>query len=206
MAEISFYLANVSITVTEDMGPEKSVNKGKDFEFVELGELDTKEDSQEKNPRRVIHFSSGEIMEEFSTEEEEDPEKNAEKKDLLSPVDKSQLTWGPYVWFHMWRAATSTMSACDYLGERMASLFGITSAKYQYAIDEYNKMKKERDVGVLDSGLSEEAEDLFVEPQSKDTQGPKVNQPEATPTQDFPTSDPVCMPSTVTVPGSTVNT
>uniref|UniRef100_A0A4W4FA45 Family with sequence similarity 177 member A1 n=1 Tax=Electrophorus electricus TaxID=8005 RepID=A0A4W4FA45_ELEEL len=120
-----------------------SVNKGKDFEFVELGELDTKEDSQEKNPRRVIHFSSGEIMEEFSTEEEEDPEKNAEKKDLLSPVDKSQLTWGPYVWFHMWRAATSTMSACDYLGERMASLFGITSAKYQYAIDEYNKMKKE---------------------------------------------------------------
>lgn len=33
--------------------------------------------------------------------------------------------------------------ACDYLGERMASLFGITSAKYQYAIDEYYRIKKE---------------------------------------------------------------
>lgn len=33
--------------------------------------------------------------------------------------------------------------ACDYLGERMASLFGITSAKYQYAIDEYYRMKRE---------------------------------------------------------------
>lgn len=33
--------------------------------------------------------------------------------------------------------------ACDYLGERMASFFGITSAKYQYAIDEYYRMKKE---------------------------------------------------------------
>ena len=32
---------------------------------------------------------------------------------------------------------------CDYLGERMASLFGISSPKYQYAIDEYYRMKKE---------------------------------------------------------------
>lgn len=35
------------------------------------------------------------------------------------------------------------LPACDYLGERMASFFGITSAKYQYAIDEYYRMKKE---------------------------------------------------------------
>ena len=34
-------------------------------------------------------------------------------------------------------------AACDYLGERMASLFGITSAKYQYAIDEHNRIRKE---------------------------------------------------------------
>ncbi len=37
----------------------------------------------------------------------------------------------------------SHLSACDYLGERMASLFGITSAKYQYAIDEYSRSKRE---------------------------------------------------------------
>lgn len=38
---------------------------------------------------------------------------------------------------------SSSSPACDYLGERMASFFGITSAKYQYAIDEYYRMKKE---------------------------------------------------------------
>lgn len=33
--------------------------------------------------------------------------------------------------------------ACDYLGETLASLLGITTPKYQYAIDEYYRMKKE---------------------------------------------------------------
>ncbi|MEQ2173370.1 hypothetical protein GOODEAATRI_031463, partial [Goodea atripinnis] len=44
----------------------------------------------EKVPRRIIHFSSGETMEEYSTDEEEDPE--AERRDLLSPpVDADDL-------------------------------------------------------------------------------------------------------------------
>lgn len=34
-------------------------------------------------------------------------------------------------------------AVCDYMGERLASLFGITTPKYQYAIDEYYRMKKE---------------------------------------------------------------
>lgn len=29
------------------------------------------------------------------------------------------------------------------MGEKLASLFGITTPKYQYAIDEYYRMKKE---------------------------------------------------------------
>lgn len=32
---------------------------------------------------------------------------------------------------------------CDYLGEKLAGLLGITSPKYQYAIDEYYRMRKE---------------------------------------------------------------
>lgn len=47
----------------------------------------------------------------------------------------SELVWYPVSLYYF--------PACDYLGERMASLFGITSAKYQYAIDEYYRMKKE---------------------------------------------------------------
>ncbi|KAM6964993.1 protein FAM177A1-like [Aplochiton taeniatus] len=149
----------------------QSPSTGKDFESVELGDLEKVEEGppKEKAPRRVIHFSSGETMEEYSTDEEDGEEKEPEKKDLLSPVDavRSKMTWGPYFWFHMWRAATSTVSACDYLGERMASIFGITSAKYQYAIDEYYRIKKEKEEEDDDNRLSEEADRYVDELQSQ---------------------------------------
>ncbi|XP_042245568.1 protein FAM177A1 isoform X2 [Thunnus albacares] len=168
MADISLYLTNVNVSIGQSMNMEQSPNPAKDFESVELGELDKREEQQqqeqqrEKVPRRIIHFSSGETMEEYSTDEEEEEDKEPERKDLLSsPVDASKMTWGPYFWFHMWRAATSTISACDYLGERMASLFGITSAKYQYAIDEYYRMKKEREEEKEENCLSEVAERSF---------------------------------------------
>ncbi|XP_034555895.1 protein FAM177A1-like isoform X2 [Notolabrus celidotus] len=164
MADISLYLTNVNVSIGQTMDVDQSPNQGKDFESVELGELNKRggEQQREKIPRRIIHFSSGETMEEYSTDEEEGEDKEPERKDLLSsPVDASKLTWGPYFWFHMWRAATSTISACDYLGERMASLFGITSAKYQYAIDEYYRMKKEREEEKEETRLSEEAEQSF---------------------------------------------
>lgn len=93
---------------------------------------------KQKAPRRIIHFASGETMEEYSTDEEEDEEQV--KKELPPPVEpvscrgggargkisktlpivhtpynrsfalQSKLTWGPYFWFYMWRVATSTLS------------------------------------------------------------------------------------------------
>ncbi|XP_072513070.1 protein FAM177A1 [Salminus brasiliensis] len=202
MSEISLYLTNANIAVTEKMGTEKGSSKGKDFECVELEELEDKELSKEKAPRRVIHFSSGETMEEYSTEEEDNSEKHPEKKDLLSPIDTSKLTWGPYVWFQMWRAATSTVSACDYLGERMASLFGVTSAKYQYAIDEFDRMKEnEKEV---EESCPEEAESHFEEKLSE--KKPNLNQPEGTPTQTIATTEASSTLSTVSVHVSSVST
>ncbi|XP_061602924.1 protein FAM177A1-like [Cololabis saira] len=157
MADISLYLTNVNVSLG------RSMDVVQDFESVELGELG--EPPREKPPRRIIHFSSGETMEEFSTDEEE------ERQDLLPPpaeAGRSQMTWGPFFWFHAWRAATSTISACDYLGERMASLFGITSAKYQYAIDEYYRIKKEREEETEEDRLSEEAERSFDQQQPQE--------------------------------------
>lgn len=72
------------------MSPQNhSPNPPNDFESVELEELDKGVQQKEKAPRRIIHFSSGETMEEYSTDEEEDGEdKEQERKDLLSsPVD-----------------------------------------------------------------------------------------------------------------------
>ncbi|XP_054618060.1 protein FAM177A1-like isoform X2 [Dunckerocampus dactyliophorus] len=154
MGDVSLHLTNVSV---EQCSPNPTPSR--DFESMKLGDK-----QREKTPRRIIHFSSGETMEEYSTDEEEEEGKEPERKDLLSsPVDavRSKMTWAPYFWFYMWRAATSTISACDYLGERMASFFGITSAKYQYAIDEYYRIKKQREEENEETRLSEEAEHTF---------------------------------------------
>ncbi|XP_068802552.1 protein FAM177A1 [Struthio camelus] len=63
------------------MEPEQQLANGeRGFENVELGVIGKKK----KVPRRVIHFASGETMEEYSTDDEEDEQ---EKKDLLPPVD-----------------------------------------------------------------------------------------------------------------------
>ena len=51
------------------------------FENVELGVIGKKK----KVPRRVIHFVSGETMEEYSTDEDEVD--SLEKRDALPPVD-----------------------------------------------------------------------------------------------------------------------
>ncbi|XP_010876680.1 protein FAM177A1 [Esox lucius] len=205
MAEISLYLTNVNVSLTQKMDPDESPRTGKGFESVELGDLESR-GHKDKAPRRIIHFSNGETMEEYSTDEEDE---EPEKKDLLSPpVDrgKASLTWGPYFWFQMWRAASSTVLACDYLGERMASLFGITSAKYQYAIDEYYRMRKEKEEEDEDNRLSEEAEQHFAESQDEKTEGPTTDQPEGVAQNDTVTyqveSEPEAppMPSAMTVP------
>ncbi|XP_014871659.1 protein FAM177A1-like isoform X2 [Poecilia latipinna] len=210
MADVSLYLANVNVSLGRgmDTGQGQSPNPGREFESVELGELGQRTEPKEKAPRRIIHFSSGETMEEYSTDEEEAEDPEAERKDLLSPpIDASKMTWGPYFWFHMWRAATSTISACDYLGERMASLFGITSAKYQYAIDEYNRIKKEKEEEAEENRLSEEAERTFDQLQSQEVKGEPIalaDAQEAAParpdtTYQLENENPVA-PNTITVP------
>ncbi|XP_020343402.1 protein FAM177A1 isoform X2 [Oncorhynchus tshawytscha] len=154
------------------MDTEKSSNMVKEFESVELGDMRMK---KQKVPRRTIYFASGETMEEYSTDEDEEVQVSIAVK---TSADPSKLNWGPYFWFYMWRVATSTISVCDYLGERMASLFGITSPKYQYAIDEYYRMKKEEDEEEEENRLSEEAERHFEEEHNQEIQQPAMEQPE----------------------------
>ncbi|XP_054470130.1 protein FAM177A1 [Anoplopoma fimbria] len=176
MGDVSLYLtnANVSLGQTMDTGE----NQTGEFERVEMGDSAGKQ-GRVKVPRRTIFFASGETMEEYSTDEEEVEE--PVKRDVIT-VDASKLTWGPYFWFHMWRMGTSTISVCDYMGERLASLFGITSPKYQYAIDEYYRIKKEEDEEEEENRLSETAERRFAEQrrgEQEDSHPATVEQPEA---------------------------
>nr|XP_030857595.2 protein FAM177A1 isoform X2 [Gorilla gorilla gorilla] len=142
------------------------------FENVELGVIGKKK----KVPRRVIHFVSGETMEEYSTDEDEVD--GLEKKDVLPTVDPTKLTWGPYLWFYMLRAATSTLSVCDFLGEKIASVLGISTPKYQYAIDEYYRMKKEEEEEEEENRMSEEAERQYQQNKLQTDSIVQTDQPE----------------------------
>lgn len=48
------------------------------------------------------------------------------------------LKWGSWLYYWMLYSGNSALSACDYIGESLANVLGITSPKYQYEIDEYN--------------------------------------------------------------------
>nr|XP_006117743.1 protein FAM177A1 isoform X1 [Pelodiscus sinensis] len=179
LSAISLYCAPIAGTAPAALAMEQEQlhsNGDRGFENVELGIIGKKK----KIPRRVIHFASGETMEEYSTDEEEDLEQ--EKKDLLPSIDPTTLAWGPYFWFHMLKVATSTLSVCDFLGEKIASVLGISTPKYQYAIDEYYRMKKEEEEEEEDNKMSEEAERRYQEQQSKPQNETTVqtDQPEAT--------------------------
>ncbi|XP_073495067.1 protein FAM177A1 isoform X1 [Phyllobates terribilis] len=152
------------------------VNGDREFESVELGDVRKKK----KIPRRIIHFASGETMEEYSTDEEEELQ---EKRDLLPTVDpflQAKLTWGPYLWFYMLRVATSTLSVCDFLGEKIASVLGVSTPKYQYAIDEYYRMQKEVEEEEEENEMSEQAEKQYEEQNGQQHESsPQTEQPEA---------------------------
>lgn len=170
MAQLSLYLTNVNVSLGQTMEADKDHGGSA---CLEMGEVSQK---KVKVPRRTIYFASGETMEEYSTDEDEEVE--PVQKDVL-PVDTSKMTWGPYFWFQMWRMTTSTISVCDYMGEKLASLFGITSPKYQYAIDEYYRIKKEEEEEEEENRLAEEAEQQFDEQQRRQQNTATMQQPES---------------------------
>ncbi|XP_016053936.1 PREDICTED: protein FAM177A1 [Miniopterus natalensis] len=167
----------VAAAAVRDSAPQMSNERG--FENVELEVIGKKK----KVPRRVIHFVSGETMEEYSTDEDEVD--GLEKKDVLPTVDPTKLTWGPYLWFYMLRAATSTLSVCDFLGEKIASVLGISTPKYQYAIDEYYRMKKEEEEEEEENRMSEEAERQYQQSKLQASSSVQADQPETVVSSSF---------------------
>lgn len=115
--------------------------KKDDFQQLELEKSGS---SKKTTPKRIIHFVDGDIMEEYSTEEEEEKEKDGQR--MNSTLDPSKLSWGPYLWFWAGRIASSSFSTCEFLGGRLAVIFGLTQPKYQYVLNEYHRIQnKESD-------------------------------------------------------------
>uniref|UniRef100_A0A673TQV1 Family with sequence similarity 177 member B n=1 Tax=Suricata suricatta TaxID=37032 RepID=A0A673TQV1_SURSU len=102
-------------------------------------ELEKSRSSKRTTPK-IIHFVDGDIMEEYSTEEEEEEQKTN------STHEPSKLSWHSYLWFWAGQIASTSFSTCEYLGGRFATFFGLTQPKYQYVLNEYHRTQnKESD-------------------------------------------------------------
>lgn len=107
----------------------------RDFTNIPL-DGDAAMNAKKKAPRRILHFSDG-TLEEYSSDEENDHGQNQNN----STTDPHSLQWLPWIWYYLALTFTKTFSAADTCGEKLAWFFGITSPKYQSAIDEYYRAK-----------------------------------------------------------------
>ncbi|XP_008335461.1 protein FAM177B [Cynoglossus semilaevis] len=95
--------------------------------------------------KKVIYFTSGETMEEDSEEEkeeEEDEEGEEEHKSntppFSEPAEKTRFSFRKLAFL----VGRISLLTCDFLGERLANVFGLDAAKYQYAIDQHERDRR----------------------------------------------------------------
>lgn len=51
------------------------------------------------------------------------------------------LNWLPWAWYQTTWIGGKVLDGCDYVGECLADFFGITAPKYQFELDEFNRLK-----------------------------------------------------------------
>lgn len=118
------------------MGDEQAAAGEGVLNFTEINLIDKKK----KLPKRLVYFSDG-VLEEYSSEDEMD----ATNDDTQPLIDPKTLSWLPYIGYLMWWLGYRTLGVCDYLGENLAWFLGITSPKFQYELEQYQKMAKEEE-------------------------------------------------------------
>jgi len=102
-----------------------------------------------KTPKRILHFSDG-VLEEYSDEEDtgSDIENNSQMQLVVKSWPLITYIASSVFWF-----GSQALKVCDYMGEGLANILGITSPKYQYEIDEYNRIVDE-DIHLKEKQLS----------------------------------------------------
>lgn len=93
-----------------------------------------------KTPKRILHFSDG-ILEEYSTDEEDNVDNSKNNQEI---VNTNNMTWGPWFMYKAWSAGSSTLSVMDTMGEFLASVFGITTPRYYFEIEEYKRREEQK--------------------------------------------------------------
>ncbi|KAM6905840.1 uncharacterized protein PEZ65_017171 isoform 2-T2 [Lycodopsis pacificus] len=113
--------------------------------------------------RRIIHFSSGETLEQKDSEEEEEEEQSSNRPPFGEP-ERTRLSF-KNVASLVGRIALLT---CDFLGERLAGALGMNAAKYQYAIDQHHRDHKTTSSQATDNLVEGQAETVHLYPGPED--------------------------------------
>ncbi|XP_057344480.1 signal recognition particle subunit SRP54 isoform X3 [Manis pentadactyla] len=98
-----------------------------------------------------------------------DMSKNVSQSQMAKLNQQMAKMMDPRVLHHM---------VCDFLGEKIASVLGISTPKYQYAIDEYYRMKKEEEEEEEENRMSEEAERQYQQNKLQADSVVQTDQPE----------------------------
>lgn len=98
-------------------------------------------DAAPPKQKRIIHFANGETLEDEDSEEEEEEEQSSNRDPFTGPAERSSKTRFSFknVAFLVGRVS---LLICDFLGERTAGALGLNAAKYQYAVDQYQRDHK----------------------------------------------------------------
>ncbi|XP_037828865.1 protein FAM177B isoform X2 [Lucilia sericata] len=99
--------------------------------------------------RRVLYFSDG-IMEELSESDGEDIGPDITDKSMNVNIDIASLPLGPRIKYQAYQMGSRFLNGIDYVGEGLASFFGITTPKYMSESDVENAEKGESEVNGLD--------------------------------------------------------
>lgn len=99
-----------------------------------------KERKKRKVKRKKIYFRSDFVGDESSSDEDD---KNNALSKTISQQNPHDLNWAMWFWYYIVVASVSTFHAAEFCGEKLADFFGITAPKYQYAINEYHRLKQE---------------------------------------------------------------
>ncbi|XP_066145829.1 protein FAM177A1 [Euwallacea fornicatus] len=97
---------------------------------------------KDKTPKQILQFSDG-VLEEYSTDEEDSSASPSQQSHIL--MDTATMGWGPWMLYKTWVAGNSTLSFLDYIGEALASFFGITTPRYYFELEEYKQRKADEE-------------------------------------------------------------
>lgn len=81
-------------------------------------------------------------LEESSDSSTDDERKSCRRK-KETDIDPSDLTWPLWVWYYIVAVSNGALKVAEFLGEKLAAFFGITTPRYQYVIDEFYRLKEQ---------------------------------------------------------------